>query len=145
MLPDMTSSSAQASPSLAARIGRWSTRNRGKAIAGWLAFVLIALVVGNAVGTIVPPDDGGHGDSETADRIVDTAYPDRAGETVLIQAPAKGGTTARDPAFRATVDDVVSGVSAQRGVVDVKSPYAKGNAGQISADGRSALVGFPAR
>ncbi len=146
MLPAMTSSpstNAQYSPSLAARIGRWSTRNRGKAIAGWLVFVALALFIGSAVGTVTPADDNsGHGDSATADRIVDNAYPDRAGETVLVQAPAKSGTTARDPAFRATVDDVVKGVSGQPGVVHVKSPYGAGNTGQISADGRSALVTF---
>jgi uncharacterized membrane protein YdfJ with MMPL/SSD domain len=145
MLPAMTSSPspAQHSRSLAARIGRWSTRNRGKAIAGWLAFVAIALFVGSAVGTVTPSDDNsGHGDSATADRIVDAANPDRAGETVLIQASTKSGTTARDPAFRAAVDDVVRGVSQQPGVVHVKSPYGAGNTGQISADRRSALVSF---
>jgi uncharacterized membrane protein YdfJ with MMPL/SSD domain len=143
MLPAMTSSSAHHSPSLAARIGRWSTRHRGLAIAGWLAFVAIALFAGSAVGTVHPSDDSsGHGDSATADRIVNDAYPDRANETVLVQASEKSGSTARDPGFRATVDDVVKRVSAQPGVIHVKSPYAKDNAGQISADGRSALVSF---
>ncbi|MET0601922.1 MAG: MMPL family transporter [Baekduia sp.] len=139
----MTSSSAHHSPSLAARIGRWSTRHRGMAIAGWLAFVAIALFAGSAVGTVHPSDDGSnHGDSATADRIVDGAYPDRAGETVLVQASEKSGTTARDPEFRAAVNDVVKGVSAQPGVVKVKSPYGAGNTGQISADDRSTLVTF---
>ncbi len=94
------------------------------AIAGWLAFVAIALFAGSAVGTVHPSDDGSnHGDSATADRIVDNAYPDRAGETVLVQASKNSGTTARDPEFRAAVNDVVKGVSAQPGVVKVKSPY----------------------
>jgi uncharacterized membrane protein YdfJ with MMPL/SSD domain len=131
------------SPSLAARIGRWSTRHRGMAIAGWLAFVAIALFAGSAVGTVHPSgDDSGHGDSAKADRIVDGAYPDRADETVLVQASEKSGTTSQDPAFRAAVDDVVAGVSAQPGVVKVKSPYGAGNTGQISADDRSVLVTF---
>jgi putative drug exporter of the RND superfamily len=143
MLPAMTSSNAHHSPSLAARIGRWSTRHRGTAIAGWLVFVALALFIGSAVGTVHPSDDGSnHGDSATADRIVDGAYPDRAGETVLVQASEKSGTTARDPEFRAAVDDVVKGVSAQPGVVKVKSPYGAGNTGQISSDDRSALVTF---
>jgi hypothetical protein len=146
MLCVMTSSSstnAHHSPSLAARIGRWSTRHRGMAIAGWLAFVAIALFAGSAVGTVTPSDDNsGHGDSATADRIVDDAYPDRASETVLVQAPAKSGVTAHDPSFRATVNDVVRGVSGQPGVIKVKSPYGAGNTGKISADGRSALVTF---
>jgi uncharacterized membrane protein YdfJ with MMPL/SSD domain len=137
----MTPSHAQHSPSLAARIGRWSTRHRGKAIAGWLAFVLAALVIGNAVGTIHPNDDGsGHGDSATADRILDDAYPDQASETVLVQG--KKGTTASDPEFKATVNAVIKGVSGKPGVVEVQSPYAKGAGGQISDDGRSAMVQF---
>jgi RND superfamily putative drug exporter len=127
--------------SVAARIGRWSTRHRGKAIAGWLAFVLAALVIGNAVGTVHPADDGsGHGDSATADRLLDDAYPDQASETVLIQG--KKGAKASDPEFRATVAAVVKGVSGKPGVVDVQSPYAKGADGQISPDGRSAMVQF---
>ena len=85
------------------------------AIAGWLVFVAIALFAGSAVGTVHPSDEGGHGDSATADRIVDGAYPDRADETVLVQASEKSGKTARDPEFRAAVDDVVKGVSAATG------------------------------
>ncbi|WCB92630.1 Heme uptake protein MmpL11 [Baekduia alba] len=137
----MTSSPppAQHSPSLAARIGRWSTRHRGKAIAGWLAFVLAALVIGNAVGTITPSDDGsGHGDSATADRIVNDAYPDQASETVLVQS--EHGRKATDPEFKATVNAVIKGVTGKPGVVEVQSPYGKGAGGQISPDGRSALV-----
>ncbi|HWI32334.1 MAG TPA: hypothetical protein VNT50_12690 [Microbacterium sp.] len=38
------------SNSFAARAGRWSAKNRKKAIWGWLAFVLIAVVIGNVVG-----------------------------------------------------------------------------------------------
>ncbi|MCW2985293.1 MAG: family transporter, partial [Conexibacter sp.] len=139
----MTSSNAQHSPSLAARIGRWSTRHRGKAIVGWLAFVLVALVIGSAVGTVNPSDNGSqHGDSKSGDQIVNDAYPDRADENVLVQAPSGSKVKSSDPAFRATVRDVVQGVAKQRGVIEVQSPYAKGNAGQLSKDGRSALVSF---
>src|SRR4051812_44658484 len=99
--PPMTPSSAYASRSLAARVGRWSTRHRTKAIVGWLAFVAIAFVVGSATGTIHPKDEGGHGDSARADKIIDGAYPDRSSETVLVQAPAGGKVTARSPEFRA--------------------------------------------
>jgi RND superfamily putative drug exporter len=139
----MTPSHAQTHPSLAARIGRWSTRHRRTAIAGWLAFVVVALIAGNLTGTVHPKaEDGGHGDSATADHIVNAAYPDRADESVLIQSKGSGGAGVKDREFRATVDDVVAGVKRQPGVVQVDSPYAKGNQGQISADGRSALVRF---
>ncbi len=143
MLPAMTPNSAQHSPSLAARIGRWSTRHRGKAIVGWLAFVLVAMFVGSAVGTVNPSDDGSqHGDSKTGDQIVDGAYPDRADETVLIQAKDGSKLRVGSPEFKAAVQDVVDGVAKQKGVVEVQSPYDKGNQGQLSEDGRSALVSF---
>ena len=38
----------------AGRMGRWSAQHRKKAIWGWIAFVVIAFVVGNAVGTKAP-------------------------------------------------------------------------------------------
>src|SRR5689334_12464927 len=139
---DMTPSSANASRSLAARAGRWSTRHRGKAIIGWLAFVVVAFAIGNAVGTVNPKDEGGHGDSAKADQILKGAYPDRASETILIQSSAKSGVTARSPEFRAAVEDVAKGVTGKPGVREVESPYAKGNGDHISKDGHSALVSF---
>ena len=36
---------------LASRAGMWSAQHRKTAIWGWLAFVVIALLIGNAVGT----------------------------------------------------------------------------------------------
>ncbi|QEC47653.1 MMPL family transporter [Baekduia soli] len=139
----MTPSSAASSPSLAARVGRWSTRHRRTAIAGWFVFVLIAVFAGSSVGTVHPSNDsGGHGDSARADRIVNDAYPDRADESVLIQSTAGHPRTAKDPEFRRTVADVVAGVTRQPGVVDVQSPYTAGNGGQIAEDGHSAMVSF---
>jgi uncharacterized membrane protein YdfJ with MMPL/SSD domain len=59
---------------------------------------------------------------------------------VLVQA--KGDGKATDPAFRAAVQDTAARLAAAEDVRDVESPFAKGNAGQISEDGRSALVNF---
>src|SRR3954468_20725132 len=126
----MTPSSANASRSLAARAGRWSTRHRGKAIVGWLAFVVVAFVIGNAVGTVNPKDEGGHGGSGKADQILKDAYPDRASETVMVQAASKSGVTANSPEFRAAVRDVARGVAGKPGVVEIDSPYGKGNGDQ---------------
>ena len=35
---------------LAARAGRWSAHHRKRAILGWIAFVILATVLGGAVG-----------------------------------------------------------------------------------------------
>ena len=70
----------------AARAGRWSAANRKKAIFGWLAFVIVAVAIGAAVGTKTPANDNSYvGDSGRGDKLVTDHYPDSAGESVLIQ------------------------------------------------------------
>ena len=87
-----------------------------------------------AVGTkTLAEKDLGVGDSGRATKIVDKAFPEVAGEQVLVQSKTLKAT---DPAFRAAVRDVEQRLEANPDVRNVKSPYAKGNAGQISR-GRS--------
>ena len=42
---------------LAARAGRWSAQHRKKAIFGWLAFVIVATLIGGNLGTKTIPSD----------------------------------------------------------------------------------------
>jgi uncharacterized membrane protein YdfJ with MMPL/SSD domain len=126
---------------LAARAGRWSAQHRKTAVLGWLAFVAIAFVIGGMVGTkTLAPEEQGNGSSRVADQARADAFPKEAAESVLVQA--KGDAKASDPAFRAAVEDVTAGLSSAKNVTDVESPLAKGNEGQISEDGRSALITF---
>ncbi len=126
---------------LAARAGRWSAHNRKKAILGWLAFVIIAVFIGGSVGTKVLDDgDLGIGESGRADEAVAAHIPDKANESVLVQA--QNGARANDPQLRGVVDSVVAKLEATKHVKDVQSPYARGNQGQLSEDGGSALVTF---
>ncbi|MDA0136327.1 MMPL family transporter [Solirubrobacter deserti] len=115
----------------AARMGRWSAQHRKKAIFGWLAFVVLSLVIGGAIGTKAPENDTTYvGDSGKAHELVDRHYPTENVESVIV----KGG----DPrAVRAAVDDTVAAVSAQKGVYDV-------NSDQVAKDG-SVLVDFKLR
>ena len=128
----------------AARAGRWSAANRKKAIFGWLAFVIAAVAIGSAVGTKTPANDNSYvGDSGRGDKLVTDHYPDTAGESVLIQVPpTRHGQTYRDADVRAAVDQTVKAVSGFNTVKNVDSPFAKGNSGQISPDGKSVLVNF---
>ena len=73
---------------LAARAGRWSAQHRKKAIFGWLAFVIIAFVIGGKVGTnTLDRAEAGVGESGRADRILDDAFPnDGRASTVLVQS-----------------------------------------------------------
>jgi RND superfamily putative drug exporter len=127
---------------LAARAGRWSAQHRRKAVFGWLAFVLIAFLAGGAVGTkTLAQEDQGNGSSKAADQAVAKAdFPDEASEQVLVQG--KGSLKSDDPAFKVAVADVTARLKNTRDVRDVQSPLVRGNEGQISKDGRSALVTF---
>jgi RND superfamily putative drug exporter len=126
---------------LAARAGRWSARHRRTAIAGWLAFVLIAFFVGGAVGQKqLSQVDMGNGDSQRAGRAVEAAdFPKYAEEEILVQNRSVGRN---EVAMRGAVADVVRLLSGVPYVYDVRSALSGGNPGQISADGRSALIRF---
>jgi RND superfamily putative drug exporter len=124
----------------AARMGRWSAQNRKKAIWGWIAFVVIAFAVGNAVGTQEPAHQDYIGQSGQAAKLFDDHFPKKDEEQVIVQAPKGGHAT--DASVRTAVDQTIAAVSGKPGVIKVKSPYQKGNEGQISKDGRSVLVEF---
>ncbi|HMJ01929.1 MAG TPA: MMPL family transporter, partial [Conexibacter sp.] len=123
----------------AARAGRWSARHRKAAVLAWIAFVFAAFAVGNvAVGSKEMSDrDDGVGESGRAEQILYDSFPQRADETVLI-ASRGGGTD--PPGLRAAVGDVVEAMQRRPEVVEVSSPYAPGNAGQVARDGSAALV-----
>src|SRR4051794_28627780 len=129
---------------IAARAGYWSAKHRKIAIGGWLAFVVIAFVLGGAIGTnSLSDDDSGNGESRVADKAITAAdFPDKADEQVLVQSRDGSKITVKDPKFQQAVAGVVTELKSAKDVTDVESPLAKGNEGQISEDGRSALVTF---
>jgi RND superfamily putative drug exporter len=131
------------SQNLASRAARWSAGHRKTAIFGWLAFVIIATVIAGMMGgqKTIADEDYGNGSSKVADKAIAAAdFRDSAEEQVLVQG--KGSAKIGDPAFTAAVKDTVSRLEAIKTVDKVKSPLAKGNEGQLSKDGRSALVTF---
>ena len=127
---------------VAARAGRWSSRHRKTAIVGWLAFVVLAVIVGGSVGTeSIEDEDQGVGEARAADQAIADAFPENADETVLVQSE-DATVTANEPAFQSVVDDAVDKLESTDNVVDVESPYFAGSEGAISQDGRSALITF---
>src|SRR6266550_2482794 len=128
------------SNNLAARMGRWSASHWKTAVFGWLAFVAAALVIGQAIGTKqIDQNDANVGQSHRADHILRDAgfQADPQTEIVLVQRKT---LTAKAPAFRAVVNDVVATVEAKTTIKNLRSPYDAGGADQISADGRTAIV-----
>lgn len=81
-----TGGSRHAKRNLAARAGLWSASHRKKAIFGWLAFVVLAMMIGGAIGQQeLAQEDMGNGDSKVADQALAAGFPQALGEQVLIQ------------------------------------------------------------
>jgi len=129
---------------IAARAGRWSAAHWKTAVSTWLVFCFAAIVLGSVAGTkMLTEADTAAGGTRTAEQILKHAgFPDRAGESVLVQSRTEG---IGNPEFRATVADVVRSVSGLSQVQRVRSPLEPTNSGQVSKDRRSALVQFEIR
>jgi MMPL family len=85
-------------------------------------------------------EDQGVGESRAANRVSAREFPRvRAPEEVLIES-----RTGRFPAtdYRAAVQSLVARLSRVPAVAEIKSPLQRGNAGQVSRDGTSALITF---
>jgi uncharacterized membrane protein YdfJ with MMPL/SSD domain len=119
---------------LAARAGHWSARHRKTAIFGWLAFIVIAFMIGGALGQQKPSQAKSFdGESRRAETILEKAgFPETSGEMVLIQSKTK---SAKNPEFKAAIKDVSKTVAKQKNVADVTPAL-------VSKDGHSALVQF---
>jgi uncharacterized membrane protein YdfJ with MMPL/SSD domain len=125
---------------IAARAGRWSAQHRKTAIFGWLAFVIVAFGIGSAIGTkhLGNTQTSRTGESGRADAVLRSSFKRNYTEQVLVQA--RRGVAASQ--VRVGVRDVVGRMRAADNATRVQSPYAPGNAGQISKGGGSALVTF---
>ena len=136
-----TSMSTKRTSHLAARMGHWSATHWKTAVFGWLAFVVAATAIGMLVGQKTTSMQSTNvGESHRADRILQQAgftQSDPLTEIVVVQSQS---ATVRDASFRSTVDDVVRAVTPFATIHNIRSPFDRANAGQISADGHTALV-----
>jgi uncharacterized membrane protein YdfJ with MMPL/SSD domain len=134
---------------LAARVGGWSARHWKTAVFGWLAFVVVSVMLGSALGTRqIDQNDANVGEARKADRLIDEAgftvdaegeSVEEVGEMVLVQSKT---LTVKDPAFRAVIKDVESTLEGFPKVTKLRSPLDAGHTGQISKDGHSALIQY---
>ena len=124
----------------AASAGAWSSRHRGWAVASWLLFVVVAMLIGSSLGTTKPSvGESAPGDSGRADRLITAAgFPDQSEESILVQSST---LTTRSPQFRTAVNATISAIGATHLVQNVRSPLNAAN-GAVSKDGRSALIQF---
>ena len=127
------------SQNVAARMGRWSARHRKIAIFGWLAFVLVAVAVGNVVATkSLDGADAEAGESGRAAAIVERGgFGDTVDEAVFVEHET---LAASSPEFRAVVADVVSRLEAADGVSGIRSPLE--DPALVSPGGNAVLVQY---
>jgi RND superfamily putative drug exporter len=130
----------KAKSNLTGRAGRWSAEHPWRAIGIWLAFVVVAVVAGSSVGTAKLHDgDVTVGESARAMNTIAGSFPQHSSENVLIKGKS---AVADDAGYRATLQAVVEAITATGQVSDVRSPLQPENRGQISPDGKAALVTF---
>jgi uncharacterized membrane protein YdfJ with MMPL/SSD domain len=127
---------------IAARAGRWSAAHWKTATFGWIAFVVLAVVLGGAVGTKTLGEGDSPGESGRMEKILEEGFERPADESVLVQSDS---VTVQDPSFADAVDDVVAAVSAVPAAQAVRDPLEPANADLVSADGQAALVTFEIR
>jgi uncharacterized membrane protein YdfJ with MMPL/SSD domain len=126
------------SRNVAHRAAHWSAEHRKTAIFGWLAFVLVAVLVGNAVGkNMIQDADLFSGESHRAEQALFDAGMRPNDEHLLIQS---NKLTVDDPAFTAAIEDAVARLSRTEDVNNVASPLTR--QAPVSPDEHSALVDF---
>jgi uncharacterized membrane protein YdfJ with MMPL/SSD domain len=131
-------STSSSKHNLAARMAAWSGRHRKKAFWGWLAFVVVVFMAGNAIGTTNISDvDQFSGESHRAEVALDRSGLRPVKESVFIQSDK---LTVKDPAFQAAVGDMTDRLAKVPYVENVKSPLTGDSA--VSGDGHAALVDF---
>ena len=128
----------QSRTNIAARAARWSTAHRRIAIFGWLAFVVVSVLVGGAVGQkTLTNTEAVPGEAGRAEAALEAAKLKPNSELVLVQSrDLKTG----DAPFDAALADATQRLRASPAVTALSSPAQGG--GQVSADGHSALIEF---
>jgi RND superfamily putative drug exporter len=122
----------------AAALGGWSAQHRKTAVFGWLLFVVLATIVGGAVGqkSLTDAQQGVGSSAQALQILQDAGLSEPASEMVLVHS---GTQTAGAAGFRQAVDQVVDAVRGTGRTQNVQSPY---STGLISADRHYALVEF---
>ncbi|HTZ86378.1 MAG TPA: MMPL family transporter [Solirubrobacteraceae bacterium] len=125
---------------LAARAGRWSAAHWKTATFGWLAFIAIAVVLGQLAGTAKLTDtEQATGESAVAEKaLAGSGLHRSASESVLVQ---NRRAMVGDPAFQRTLARVTAALRELPQTHDVRT----GAPGQTSHDGHSALIQFDMR
>jgi uncharacterized membrane protein YdfJ with MMPL/SSD domain len=123
---------------LAARAAHWSAEHRKLAIFGWLGFVVVAVMAGNAIGKeLIHGADRFTGEAGEAEQALYDEGMRPNDEVVIIQSDS---LTVSDPEFEAAIQQTADELSAAQYVENVGSPL--DGKGSVSEDRRTVLIDF---
>jgi putative drug exporter of the RND superfamily len=128
---------------LAERAGRWSAAHWKTATLAWLAFVAVAVLAGQALGTVKLKDsEQAGGEPARAERALSASGLHRhAGEAVLVRSAGLQVSGAR---FHAELKRVEAAVRALPQAIEVRGPLA-GHPEEIAKDHDAAIIQFDLR
>src|SRR6266511_38701 len=118
-----------------------SQRGLAARLGGWSAILLVGLAAAGVGSKKLSAAGEAAGDSAKAERLLDHGgFKRPAVEEVLLQT--RGNGSIRNAPARRAAQEIVRAITSTGRVENIRSPFAPGNGGQISRDGRSALVLF---
>jgi uncharacterized membrane protein YdfJ with MMPL/SSD domain len=138
----MQRSTTNPARNLAARMGRWSAGHRKTAVFGWLAFVIVSVMIGHAAGqrTIDQDNNNSSGPSLRADQILKAGGFTQSNPLSEIVVVENRNLVVASPAFRAAIGDVVRTLAPLQNVHHLRYPGDRDHRDQVSRDGHTALV-----
>src|SRR4029079_19022168 len=78
------------STNVAARMGRWSAGHKKTAIFAWLAFVVVAYLVGGAIGTKqLEANKSGTGESGHVQSVLADEFKQAQGDQIMVQSSTR--------------------------------------------------------
>ncbi|OZB89314.1 MAG: transporter [Microbacterium sp. 14-71-5] len=123
------------------RLGRWAFGARVRVLVTWLAILLLVLGGAKLLGKgtdntfSIPGTEAG-----TAMDTLKHTFPQVSGSSARLVVVAPTGTSVRDEAVRAPVEDAIARLKAVSQVSAVADPFGTEVAGGVSDDGTAALV-----
>jgi RND superfamily putative drug exporter len=116
-----------------ARLAETSHRRRRTVLLAWIAGAVAIFMLSSSLAGDYSADYSAHGsDSDEAQELLDSRFPERAGQSIDVVVATEGPVTARD--VRSRVDAMLAEVAEVPDVVSVTSPFDR-----VSPDGRTAL------